>query len=1006
MFQKMAIIAIEEQALARIARVKSNDKQWFSRGQMEQETNMRNTRKKKRAQQERQQLIIRPLIISTCSTTSTTNHRLFILLNLLLSLLIVSEGKLARRAGFSSAYDDVSNVYHGEDDELRKTMRTSGANNFDDEDVGRLHQTLSVVSHDQDGDTDHQAPWRTAETSYLAGNYAHLLSDPPLERSRAPKMVKRQDREAHVNEFPRRPTDHHQFISVLNNQSSIVYNNPSSSQHKPLDPVAVVTITTNSTSLEKCNNNTLMQDSESKFGINQISSNSTGETSKRDQQREIKLNSTATQSNDSKDPPVKVDLTIIAVNASESQQQHKLNRILTESNKLPSANASTVSPPVARQRSPTQMISYTAVPQLIGKKSSTQHAAMNSSIEPLNTSTTRRPVTSTEPRRQESYSDEQWWAPRTNIYRASKQLDSKRVNAQSVKQAKTQATRSSNLRKQPDYQQQTTWSPVLPSSSLFTIQATTQTNSFRKPPSEFGEREPTRATAGSTKFRERQTTPSILDEILASKPQASLGRPPFVAKPTLADQLESLDVESATTKSLSSTEGILVESHPAIGEHQVPTNEQQQPIRLVKTDKLSRPANGRPATKTQTPMVTDELLVGPFKSESEAPATITLSGVVYQKSGSSAAIASSSGLVGDLNDMNLAAGSSAEPSTATGDSNKIGKGHHLYEDLDDDDDHHHSLISSLAQNQGQSGEDDASGGAQAKLHEQANPQTTKSNSIVLAGEKFVWPQHSDKTRQQQTGDPIYGYLGQRRPQLGTSPSHMHTHYDLTHAQMRPTRDQPAQQQQWAFTGDSGGFWRHQAPRQKFHHHQHSLRSQPRVRQPATMSFDEQNNAPALFYADGQPSQSSVSQQWQAAGGNGEHGFYAAATENEAATAGLQPQKAATYVESSSENNSTPKQHHQHLAAEQQHPVAGAMMAAAGVKQSPAPIVIVQKDVKPVKYHLMRAYLKLRRLLRPFEATYVFPGDAHSTLMRRSLDPATGSRVPSDPMSQATLGVDD
>lgn len=47
-----------------------------------------------------------------------------------------------------------------------------------------------------------------------------------------------------------------------------------------------------------------------------------------------------------------------------------------------------------------------------------------------------------------------------------------------------------------------------------------------------------------------------------------------------------------------------------------------------------------------------------------------------------------------------------------------------------------------------------------------------------------------------------------------------------------------------------------------------------------------------------------------------------------------------------------------------------------------PIVIVQKDVKPVKYHLMRAYLKLRRLLRPFEATYVFLNDRNSFVKRK------------------------
>lgn len=39
------------------------------------------------------------------------------------------------------------------------------------------------------------------------------------------------------------------------------------------------------------------------------------------------------------------------------------------------------------------------------------------------------------------------------------------------------------------------------------------------------------------------------------------------------------------------------------------------------------------------------------------------------------------------------------------------------------------------------------------------------------------------------------------------------------------------------------------------------------------------------------------------------------------------------------------------------------------------IVIVQKDVKPVMYHLLRAYLKLCRLLRLSDATYVNPIEA-------------------------------
>lgn len=67
----------------------------------------------------------------------------------------------------------------------------------------------------------------------------------------------------------------------------------------------------------------------------------------------------------------------------------------------------------------------------------------------------------------------------------------------------------------------------------------------------------------------------------------------------------------------------------------------------------------------------------------------------------------------------------------------------------------------------------------------------------------------------------------------------------------------------------------------------------------------------------------------------------------------------------------------------------------------APIVIVQKDVKPVKYHLMRAYLKLRRLLRPFEATYVFLNDRHSFVKRRQTVRQVALKVPRRSVSSSS-----
>lgn len=76
----------------------------------------------------------------------------------------------------------------------------------------------------------------------------------------------------------------------------------------------------------------------------------------------------------------------------------------------------------------------------------------------------------------------------------------------------------------------------------------------------------------------------------------------------------------------------------------------------------------------------------------------------------------------------------------------------------------------------------------------------------------------------------------------------------------------------------------------------------------------------------------------------------------------------------------------HLSASESNNVGSAPVAAASSKhkEKSGPIIIVQKDVKPVKYHLLRAYLKLRRLLRPFEATYVFPNNSNTLLKRRNL----------------------
>lgn len=53
-------------------------------------------------------------------------------------------------------------------------------------------------------------------------------------------------------------------------------------------------------------------------------------------------------------------------------------------------------------------------------------------------------------------------------------------------------------------------------------------------------------------------------------------------------------------------------------------------------------------------------------------------------------------------------------------------------------------------------------------------------------------------------------------------------------------------------------------------------------------------------------------------------------------------------------------------------VGGASTRQKDAQKVTSPVVVVERSVKPVKYHLLKAYLKLRHLLRPVDATYVFP----------------------------------
>lgn len=105
-----------------------------------------------------------------------------------------------------------------------------------------------------------------------------------------------------------------------------------------------------------------------------------------------------------------------------------------------------------------------------------------------------------------------------------------------------------------------------------------------------------------------------------------------------------------------------------------PTRLDIKPQQQLQQQQLANEQNSN--KQQQKPVNTDtELLVGPFKSESEAPATITLSGVVYQKSGASSSfIRQTSGKPSEQNDKeNLSTSGSqqAASSSATTNNNRI-----------------------------------------------------------------------------------------------------------------------------------------------------------------------------------------------------------------------------------------------------------------------------------------------------------------------------------------------
>jgi len=323
-----------------------------------------------------------------------------------------------------------------------------------------------------------------------------------------------------------------------------------------------------------------------------------------------------------------------------------------------------------------------------------------------------------------------------------------------------------------------------------------------------------------------------------------------------------------------------------------------------------------------------ELLVGPFRSESEAPATITLSGIVYQKSGSSSSFVKS-GLIngrpdsnGGKENLSASGSSSASTTNASGHQNM-----------------HSSpgpLLMSLSA---------ASSNAPEKYwpyssslylpHLLASPPLASISDILLGSIK------SASVDLEPAKDPSTGSL---QLPAGAYPTSLSGGIRLSPFPFSPAALRSSLSGSFATIGDQ----------QQQHLNLASGDELALLNPPKQMlaALKGAQNSKETALASGSSSATLLDTPLGPI-------TSASSLAQEQAPIWAAKKGEQYYLGAASESSYSSKE-----------------------KDKTGPIVIVQKDVKPVKYHLLRAYLKLRRLLRPFEATYVFPNDSQTFFGRR------------------------
>lgn len=348
-----------------------------------------------------------------------------------------------------------------------------------------------------------------------------------------------------------------------------------------------------------------------------------------------------------------------------------------------------------------------------------------------------------------------------------------------------------------------------------------------------------------------------------------------------------------------------------------PTPETANASTGTTTTTTLRPTSMHPAPTTAA-AAEQELLVGPFKSEADAPATITLSGIVYQKSGVRSSMATTSNLPLRTSSTGSVQYPAPYGSAVLGAAGKLAA-------------------------------------ASPPPFESENLSTSDSSASSISSSSTTTTNPSTILRQQ---------AGLRAPSIGAALDGLTSGAVAAPDRIRPSSASIIFQSHRPLSSSSSS---------SSHSSDNKLTSGSTKGSAGSLSIDTSGLRMAPPSSRQQQQQLLMNDYYYKQLGDSLTASTSSPTFVSGPTAGLilappdEPQQQPattmladgwTLLSDGGLEQAASGRHSQHKHSSKQ-------------SKHQQPVVIVQKDVKPVKYHLMRAYLKLRRLLRPYEATYVF-----------------------------------